>query len=122
MSVPIGNKLQKVSYHTVPHIYLGNICYFEECRLYIFFPALYDQETNRTFLTNHEYERFMTIFIEVIHEVYTSDITQHLPSSWKDAAMEATAKAKEHGIRKTHLQRRSQMLHEVIPATELLDI
>ena len=115
MSVPTLDKTRSISYHKVPYIYLGNMCYFPDCPVYIFFPQLYDLETERTFLTDDEYSRFINILLATIHHVYSSDICQHLPTTWADVSYKAKAKAAEQGVKPEKSETRVQMLHHFLP-------
>lgn len=115
MSIAVADTILQVSYHHIPHMYLGSLCYFQECQLYIFFPKLYDPDTRRTFLTNREYERFINLLLNIMHKVYDSGVMQHFPSSWADASCKARAQGREQGIRTDTREPRSQMLHYVLP-------
>jgi hypothetical protein len=104
-----------VSYHKIPHVYLGHLCHFEDCKVYVFFPDLYCADSERTFLTDNEYSRFTNVLLQAIHEQYTSDITQHLPTTWEEAALKGKARASEQGVKLQKLEPRIQMLHYTLP-------
>ncbi|KAF8451388.1 hypothetical protein BGX38DRAFT_1183094, partial [Terfezia claveryi] len=59
------DELKPVSYHKVPHCYLGNLCYFEDCRLFIFFPDLYCRDSERIFLTDNEYSVSLIFYFKL---------------------------------------------------------
>jgi len=98
MAIPTAAGIRRVSYHQVPYIYLGTLSYFEDCRLYIFFPNLYDEDMQRTFLTDVEYEQFMNVLLDIVGNVYDSGLMQHFPSSWADPACKAKAHRSEQGL------------------------
>jgi len=114
MAIPIAAGIRTVSYHQVPHIYLGTLFYFEDCRLYIFFPNLYDEDTQRTFLIDVEYEQFMNFLLHIQGNVYDSLLMQHFPSSWADAACKDKGRGSEQGIQADTREPCKQMLHYIL--------
>ncbi|KAF8414991.1 hypothetical protein BGX38DRAFT_1068413, partial [Terfezia claveryi] len=108
--------------HKVPHCYLGNLCYFEDCRLFIFFPDLYCQDSERIFLTDNEYSRFIDILLQAIHDVYSSGVSQHFPRNWEEAKLKGKARAVEQGVKLEKAEPRIQMFHYTVPPKGLYEV
>jgi len=98
-------KKQHADYREVLGARVGSACHFEDCRVYIFFPNLYDEGTERSFLTDDEYGRFIDMLLKTIHTLYSSHICQHLPTTWDDACYRALQnkelrqKSQNHGFK-----------------------
>ena len=68
------------------------------------------RDSERTFLTD-EYSRFINVLLQAIHDPYTSDISQHLPTTWEGASLKTNARAAKQGVKPEKAEPRIQMLH-----------
>ena len=102
-----------MSYHKVPHLYLGRLTGFENCKLYVFFPELFSSTRLGNFLLDSEYSRFIDIVLQATHQNQhiNDSILQHLPSSFLDAKARSMARANETGVKKTASEPRIQLFH-----------
>ncbi|KAF8433296.1 hypothetical protein BGX38DRAFT_1102081, partial [Terfezia claveryi] len=116
------DELKPVSYHKVPHCYLGNLCYFKDCQLFIFFPDLYCRDSECIFLTDIEYSRFIDILLQAIYDVYSSGVSQYFPRNWEEAKLKEKARAVEQGVKPEKAELRIQMFHYTIPPKGLYEV
>ena len=113
-SISTVQGIQSIPFHKIPHIYLGSLGYFEDCKIYVFFPFLYATDRESSFITDSEYERFINVLLEEISKVYDSGILQHLPSSFQDARAKGRATGKERGVQVDKGEAKIQMLHYML--------
>ncbi|RPA88368.1 hypothetical protein L873DRAFT_1468607, partial [Choiromyces venosus 120613-1] len=80
-------KYHQIPIHQIPHFRLGTIFSTFHIPIYVFLPGLYNiHSSTNTYLTNHNIQQWMDIgFLPSVHQHYSSDVLQHLPSSFESA-------------------------------------
>ena len=101
-----GPRPVRVKLHRVPHYCLGYLTHQESTQVYVFFPAQWhpDKPTNFPGKRNgraHEMLRVWTdeILLPALARHATADIGQHMPSSWRQASLNAQARFGETNTR-----------------------
>ncbi|KAF8414960.1 hypothetical protein EV426DRAFT_506292, partial [Tirmania nivea] len=111
-------------YHKVPNTYLGNVCRFEECTIYIFFPHLYYEGRPTNYLMDDQMMRFFNLLLKTITDCgyYNSAYIQHLLLSVQHAKEASYAKFRETGLSFTEEIGRQQSLHYYLPLSGLAEV
>lgn len=117
-------KYHQIPIHHIPHFRLGTIFSSLHLPLYVFLPGLYQHNSQpNTYLNNKTLQQWMDIgFLPALHDNYSSDILQHLPTSFNSAYMDVYARSRESGIKKVNHDPdigRRQELHYFLPANKL---
>jgi len=109
-------------YYQVQHIYVGNLCHFKDCQVYIYFPKLYDQESEGLFLSDNKNCHFTNVLLTKIYDIHPRDVCQHLPTTWEDAACRAKSRAAEQGFKPEKAKLLMQVVHYIQPPCGLRQV
>ena len=120
-----GPRQVRVRLHEVPHYCLGYLTEQERTQVYVFFPQQWhpDKRTNfpgKKGTIKHELLRVWTdeILLPALARHITSDIGQHMPSSWHQARFNSEARFREARVHNKNISL-SQMLHYPLQASVL---
>ena len=117
-------KHHHIPLHNIPHFRLGTIFSSLHIPLFVFFPRLYKfHEQHNSYISDQTLQQWFDIgFLPSLHKHYSSDILQHLPTSFVAAKQEVHARSKESGLRgftQNSDMGRRQELHYFLPGNNL---
>jgi hypothetical protein len=117
----------QIPIHHIPHFRLGTILSTLHLPLYVFLPALYQKTSSpKTYINNQTLQQWMDIgFLPALHNHYSADVLQHLPTCFDSAYMEVYARSRESGIKKLNRNPdmgRRQEIQYFLPAERLEDV
>ena len=120
-------KVKHIPLHHIPHFRLGTIFSSLPIALYIFLPQLYSQQSSpNTYLNNQTLQQFMDLgFLPSLDKHYSSDILQHIPTSFESAYMEIYARSREDGIQgftENIEKAKRQEIHYYLPGEKLANV
>ena len=110
--------------HHIPHFRLGTLFSSLHIPLFIFLPKLFRfHGHHNSYIPNQTLQQWMDLgFLPSLHRHYSSDILQHLPTSFVAAQQEVHARSMESGLKgftqNSDLGRR-QELHYFLPGNYL---